>query len=109
MPLPPPSSRGSGRPEPARVRALAALLGATRAHILLRIAALEAATTNDLVQELAVSAATVSHHTGVLRHSALITTERDGVSVHHALTPLGQSLLGAHGLPGRRRPPDGSR
>lgn len=77
-------------------------------RVLLRIAALHAATTNDLVQELAVSAATVSHHTGVLRHSALITTERSGVSVRHALTPLGESLLGAHGVPGGRPPPGGS-
>ncbi|MFJ8870825.1 ArsR/SmtB family transcription factor [Streptomyces sp. NPDC102473] len=107
MPLPP-RSLGSARPEPARIQALAALLGATRAHILLRIAVLEAATTNDLVQELTVSAATVSHHTGVLRHSALITTERDGVSVQHALTPLGQRLLGAHGVLDGRHLPGGS-
>ncbi|MFD7973745.1 ArsR/SmtB family transcription factor [Streptomyces clavifer] len=107
MPLPsrPP---GSGVPEPTRVQALAALLGATRAHVLLRIAELQSATTNDLVQELAVSAATVSHHTGVLRHSALITTERSGVSVQHALTPLGESLLGAHAVPSRRPSPGGS-
>ncbi|MER5966858.1 helix-turn-helix domain-containing protein [Streptomyces sp. NPDC002057] len=97
MPLPR-SSPVPGRPEPARVRALAALLGSTRARILLRIAVLEAATTSELVQELGVSAATVSHHTGVLRRSGLISTVRDGVSVRHALTPLGQSVLGAHGV-----------
>lgn len=107
MPLPS-RSPGSGGPDPTRSRALAALLGATRSRVLLRIAALHAATTNDLVQELAVSAATVSHHTGVLRHSALITTERSGVSVRHALTPLGESLLGAHGVPAGRPPPGGS-
>lgn len=107
MPLPT-RPLGPERLEPAGVRALAALLGATRARILLRIAALKVATTSDLVQELTVSAATVSHHTGVLRHSALITTEREGVSVHHALTPLGRSLLGAHGVPGPGRPAGGS-
>ncbi|MFJ6250606.1 MULTISPECIES: hypothetical protein [unclassified Streptomyces] len=100
-------SLGEGRPKPARGGALAALLGATRARILMRIAAVEAATTNELVRQLSVSAATVSHHTGVLRASALITTERDGVSVHHALTPLGQDLLGAHGVPCGTRPRSG--
>ncbi|MET8746201.1 hypothetical protein [Streptomyces sp. NPDC004728] len=104
----PSRSVASADPESAGVRALAALLGGTRARVLLRIFALQVATTSDLVQELAVSAATVSHHTGVLRHSCLITTEREGVSVHHALTPLGRSLLGAHGVPGARCPAGGS-
>ncbi|MGW6875905.1 ArsR/SmtB family transcription factor [Streptomyces xanthophaeus] len=102
-----PSSRpaGPGRPRPPRPRALAALLGATRAQVLVLIAVHARATTSDLVEDLAVSAATVSHHTSVLRHSDLITTRRDGVSVHHALTPLGESLLHAHGLPGAPRHP----
>ncbi|MFF3020039.1 ArsR/SmtB family transcription factor [Streptomyces sp. NPDC057939] len=94
---------GSDRRPPPRHRALAALLGATRAQVLLLIAIHAKATTNDLVDELSVSAATVSHHTSVLRHSALITTRRDGVSVHHDLTPLGDTLLRAHGLPGAPR------
>ncbi|MEV6575729.1 helix-turn-helix transcriptional regulator [Streptomyces sp. NPDC051577] len=96
---------GSGRRLPARHRALAALLGTTRAQVLLLIAVHTQATTSDLVEELAVSAATVSHHTSVLRHSALITTRREGGSVHHGLTPLGDGLLRAHGLPGAPRHP----
>ncbi|MFD9574649.1 ArsR/SmtB family transcription factor [Streptomyces sp. NPDC059982] len=100
-----PSAPGAGRRPPARHRALAALLGATRAQVLLLIAIHAEATTSDLVEELGLSAATVSHHTSVLRHSALIATRRDGGSVHHNLTPLGGSLLRAHGLPGAPRHP----
>ncbi|MER6523117.1 ArsR family transcriptional regulator [Streptomyces sp. NPDC001553] len=96
---------GPDRGPTPRHRALAALLGATRAQVLLLIAIHAEATTNDLVEELAVSAATVSHHTSVLRHSALITTRRVGVSVHHDVTPLGDNLLRAHGLPGAPRHP----
>ncbi|MFD5208718.1 ArsR family transcriptional regulator (plasmid) [Streptomyces anulatus] len=94
---------GPGTIPPPRPRVLAALLGTTRARVLVRIAARDQATTSDLVGELEVSAATVSHHTAVLRESALITSRRDGGSVRHTITPLGLSLLGAHGLPGARR------
>ncbi|MFH8692576.1 helix-turn-helix transcriptional regulator [Streptomyces anulatus] len=94
---------GPGSVPQPRPRVLAALLGATRARVLVRIAARDQATTSDLVGELEVSAATVSHHTAVLRESALITSRRDGGSVRHTITPLGLSLLGAHGLPGARR------
>ncbi|WP_424216487.1 ArsR/SmtB family transcription factor (plasmid) [Streptomyces sp. BI20] len=83
----------------ARPRALAALLGVTRARILVRIAVHAPITTGELVAGLSVSAATVSHHTGVLRRSSLITSGRDGVSVRHRLGPLGRDLLLAHGLP----------
>ncbi|WP_404950910.1 ArsR family transcriptional regulator [Streptomyces sp. ARC12] len=94
---------GPGSVSPPRPRVLAALLGATRARVLVRVAVRDQATTSDLVGELGVSAATVSHHTAVLRESALITSRRDGGSVRHTITPLGLSLLGAHGLPGARR------
>ncbi|MFF3019450.1 hypothetical protein [Streptomyces sp. NPDC057939] len=68
---------GSDRRPPPRHRAPVALLGATRAQVLLLIAGHAEATTNDLVDEPSASAATVSHRTSVLRHSALITTRRD--------------------------------
>ncbi|MFB7481233.1 ArsR/SmtB family transcription factor [Streptomyces anulatus] len=68
---------GPGSVPPPRPRVLAALLGVTRARVLVRIAARDQATTSDLVGELEVSAATVSHHTAVLRESALITSRRD--------------------------------
>ncbi|MEU6053159.1 helix-turn-helix domain-containing protein [Streptomyces xanthochromogenes] len=91
-------SAGRGLPAPG-IRALAALLGATRSQVLRQIANRAPATTNEIVAALEVSAATVSHHTGVLSRSGLITTRRDGASVRHTLTSLGRSLLDAHGLP----------
>ncbi|MGW8726290.1 ArsR/SmtB family transcription factor [Streptomyces sp. NPDC055808] len=91
-------SAGRGQPAPGP-RALAALLGTTRSQVLRQVANRAPATTNEIVAALEVSAATVSHHTGVLGRSGLITTRRDGASVRHTLTPLGRSLLDAHGLP----------
>ncbi|MFE4861526.1 ArsR/SmtB family transcription factor [Streptomyces sp. NPDC056670] len=91
-------SAGRGRPAPGP-RALAALLGTTRSQVLRQVAKRAPATTSEIVAALEVSAATVSHHTGVLGRSGLITTRRDGASVRHTLTPLGRSLLDAHGLP----------
>ncbi|MFE3688537.1 ArsR/SmtB family transcription factor [Streptomyces sp. NPDC059095] len=90
-------SADRGRPAPGP-RALAALLG-TRSQVLRQIGSCAPATTRDIVAALEVSAATLSHHTGVLGRSGLITTRRDGASVRHSLTPLGRSLLDAHGLP----------
>lgn len=96
----PPHARLADQERPApRPRALAALLGATRSQVLRQIGSRAPATTGEIVAALEVSAATVSHHTGVLGRSWLITTRRDGASVRHALTPLGRSLLDAHGLP----------
>ncbi|MGW8333011.1 ArsR/SmtB family transcription factor [Streptomyces sp. NPDC055897] len=96
----PPHARLADQGHPAsRARALAALLGATRSRVLRQIGSRAPATTNEIVAALEVSAATVSHHTGVLGRSGLITTRRDGASVRHTLTPLGRSLLDAHGLP----------
>ncbi len=80
-------------------RALAALLGTTRAQVLLYVAAGSDVTATDLVRRLGVSAATVSHHTTVLRNSGLITTRRVGGSVRHALTLSGRGLLNAHIVP----------
>ncbi|MYV89176.1 hypothetical protein GT350_02855, partial [Streptomyces sp. SID1034] len=98
MPATPDQSAGRGGPAPDP-RALASLLGTTRAQVLQQIANMAPATTNGVAGALEVSAATVSHHTGVLSRSRLITTRRDGASVRHMLTPLGRSLLRAHGLP----------
>ncbi|MFC8076929.1 MarR family transcriptional regulator [Streptomyces sp. NPDC057307] len=86
------------RSDTAGRQALAALLGTTRAEVLLHVAADPTATATDLVHRLGVSAATVSHHASVLRRSGLITTHRTGGSVHHALTPLGCGVLDAHGM-----------
>ncbi|MET9556577.1 helix-turn-helix domain-containing protein [Streptomyces sp. NPDC006645] len=90
----------ASRPEAAGGEALAALLGTTRARVLLHVAADPTATATDLVHRLGVSAATVSQHASVLRRSGLITTRRTGGSVHHSVTPLGHAVLDAHGMEG---------
>ncbi|MFI6204847.1 ArsR/SmtB family transcription factor [Streptomyces sp. NPDC051041] len=72
-------------------RALAGLLGQTRAAILR--AAADGCSTTDLAHRCRVSPATASHHAGVLREGRLITTRRTGGSVVHALTHLGAALL----------------
>ena len=74
---------------------LAALLGATRAGVLLAVAR-DAHTTNELAQLLEISAATASEHTAVLRRAGLITTARRGQSVQHSITALGGALLAAN-------------
>ena len=75
-------------------RSLAALLGATRAAVLLAVGS--GATTTELARGLSTSPASVSRHTGVLRDAGLITTHRTGAAVVHSLTPLGASLLDSH-------------
>lgn len=82
-------------------RALAALLGPTRAAVLLIMADRPDSTTNALAEGVGVSAATISHHTAVLRQSGLITTRRSGGSVHHSLASLGEVLLSGVGHAGR--------
>ncbi|MEV8364630.1 helix-turn-helix domain-containing protein [Streptomyces niveus] len=88
----------AGRPAAAGGEALAALLGSTRARVLVHVAADPTATATDLVHRLGVSAATVSQHASVLRRSGLITTRRTGGSVRHAVTSLGHAVLDAHGM-----------
>jgi DNA-binding transcriptional ArsR family regulator len=73
-------------------RALAALLGGTRAAAL-DIIGQRCVTTTELARRLGVSAPTASHHATVLRDAGLITTRRLGGSVEHAITTLGAALL----------------
>jgi DNA-binding transcriptional ArsR family regulator len=85
-----------GQPDAAmdtasRHRALATLLGDTRARILAATA--RAATTIEVAQQLRISAATVSTHASALRQAGLITSTRDANRVIHQLTALGTSLL----------------
>ncbi|MEV5976949.1 HTH domain-containing protein [Streptomyces sp. NPDC052114] len=77
--------------------ALAAVLGRTRADMLLRLT--EEHTTSRLALRLGVSNATVSAHAAALRAAGLITTVRAGRAVLHRRTPLGTLLLR-----GRHRP-----
>ena len=72
-------------------RALAALLGTTRARLLEEVR--DGRTTNELATRIGVSAPAVSHHTAVLRNAGLIITQRIGSAVLHTLTPLGRQLL----------------
>jgi DNA-binding transcriptional ArsR family regulator len=73
-------------------RALAALLGRTRAQALEAISHAPC-TTGRLAELLSVSPATSSEHATVLRQSGLISTTRHGSAVLHSLTPLGSAML----------------
>lgn len=72
-------------------RALAHLLGATRARVLHTIG--DGRTTTELARGAAISCAAASEHASVLREAGLIATRRIGASVLHTLTPLGQALI----------------
>jgi DNA-binding transcriptional ArsR family regulator len=76
---------------PASSKALAALVGRTRAAALGTIGS--GCTTTELARRIGVSPAAASQHTAVLRRAGLITTHRHGSAVLHALTPLGTDLL----------------
>ncbi|MFJ8196425.1 ArsR/SmtB family transcription factor [Streptomyces sp. NPDC096152] len=72
-------------------KALAALLGRTRAAVLEVVQ--EGATTGEIAGRLGVAPATASEHTGALRAAGLLTSHREGQRVRHSLTPLGLGLL----------------
>ncbi|MFJ6438583.1 ArsR/SmtB family transcription factor [Streptomyces sp. NPDC091416] len=97
----PPGPRSLNRGQYPDRGALAALLGPTRAAVLLIVAERPHCTTSALAEGIGVSAATISHHTTVLRSSGLITTRRSGGGVHHALAALGEVLLSGVGGAGR--------
>ncbi|ALC18951.1 winged helix-turn-helix domain-containing protein [Streptomyces pristinaespiralis] len=72
-------------------KALAALLGRTRARVL---AALDTtATTGELAQRLKISASSASEHITALREANLAHSQRARAQVIHTLTPLGTALL----------------
>ncbi|MER5325224.1 ArsR/SmtB family transcription factor [Streptosporangium roseum] len=79
-------------------RALANLLGRTRASVLTDIAD-GVATTGALARRLGISSAAVSQHTSVLREAGLITTRRHHSNVLHTLTHNGLTLLDQHHTP----------
>ncbi|WP_162002609.1 winged helix-turn-helix domain-containing protein [Streptomyces sp. CB01881] len=72
-------------------RALADLLGRTRARILDGLA--EPASTTGLAHRLGVSPGTVSQHLGVLHRAGLVTRARHGHLVLYLRSPLGDQLL----------------
>lgn len=90
---------GSGRHD----RALAALLGRTRAAALAALT--YGASTSELARHIGVSAPSASEHASVLREAGLIASRRERNSVWHTLTPLGQAVLdGDRVLPVVQRP-----
>lgn len=76
-------------------RALAALLGPTRAAALVAIARTPALTTGQLAEQLGLSVAAASRQATVLREADLIISFRDGMAVRHQVTRLGDELAGA--------------
>ncbi|MEV0953820.1 DUF5937 family protein [Promicromonospora sp. NPDC050249] len=72
--------------------ALSALLGPTRARLVLELQQPLSTSECAALTELAVS--TASHHLTVLRDAGLIDSRRNGVRVLHTRTPLGEALAG---------------
>ncbi|NUP50778.1 MAG: winged helix-turn-helix transcriptional regulator [Catenulispora sp.] len=71
--------------------ALSALLGRTRAELLVQLA--EPGTTTQLAGRLGVTAGAVSQHLGVLRGAGLVATRRSGRAVLHLRTERAEALL----------------
>jgi len=71
--------------------ALAALIGRTRAELLVQLA--EPGTTSHLAARLGVTPGAVSQHLGVLRRAGLVATRRDGRAILHLRTERAEALL----------------
>lgn len=74
-------------------KALAALLGTTRAAALREIAG--GRTTSELARQLGISPGGASQHATVLREAGLVVSHRHRNTVRHTLTRLGTELLDA--------------
>ncbi|MCX4692915.1 helix-turn-helix transcriptional regulator [Streptomyces sp. NBC_01408] len=72
-------------------RALAALVGRTRARVLEALS--ETCNTSELGRRLGISPAAASQHATVLRGAGLITSRRRYNTMLHSLTPLGSALV----------------
>jgi len=77
-------------------RAIQALLGSTRARVILALRAHMA--TTDLAGILDVAESSVSYHLGHLRRAGLVEWNREGRRVVYRLSTLGAGLLGLWGL-----------
>ncbi|MFC3999738.1 ArsR/SmtB family transcription factor [Nocardiopsis sediminis] len=82
--------------EPGSRKALAKLLGSTRAAALEVIA--EGCTTSELSERLGISNASASEHASVLRSAGLTYSNRTRNTVHHTATQLGRHLLHRSGV-----------
>jgi DNA-binding transcriptional ArsR family regulator len=78
------------RPDPER--ALADLLGRTRAAVLRTISA-GACSTSELAARAGISLASASEHARVLHRTGLVTTHRVGPAVRHTISPIGTHIL----------------
>jgi DNA-binding transcriptional ArsR family regulator len=85
----------NAKPRPDDGDALTALLGRSRAAILLAVGLPKS--TSDLALELAQSTPAVSAHLSVLRRSGLVTSWRAGRRVLYQRTPLATSVVAAGG------------
>lgn len=91
---------GTEAPSP---RALADLIGATRAQVLRAVAAPR--TTTGIAAHVRISTASASKHAAALRAAGLITSVRRANTMLHSITALGASLLsGAPEGPGAGTP-----
>lgn len=88
------ASRGGEPQSPPGTRSLAALLGRTRAAVLLTIAERPHLNTTELAHTLGVSPASASQHATVLREAGLVITHRHNGSALHVLSTRGTSLFG---------------
>lgn len=70
---------------------LVALLGRTRAAVLLELASPR--TTSELARDLQISLASASQHTATLRNAGLVSSTRRGKSVWHVRTVLGDQMV----------------
>lgn len=75
----------------ADARALAALVGRTRARVLEALS--ETCNTSELGRRLGISPAAASQHATVLRGAGLVTSRRRFNTMVHSLTPLGSALV----------------
>ncbi|WP_158264201.1 ArsR/SmtB family transcription factor [Amycolatopsis sp. CA-126428] len=82
-------------------RALAALVGRTRAAVLQELT--DSRSTGELAERLRMSSAGISQHTSILREAGLITTRRNRNTVQHDVTRLGKALLDGTALDVRCR------
>lgn len=73
-------------------RAVADLLGRTRAAVLRTISA-GACSTSELAARAGISLASASEHARVLHRTGLVTTRRAGGAVRHTISPIGTHLL----------------
>jgi len=85
------TARDDAGPVDGPSEALSALLGKTRAQLL--VAAGRGATTTELGKSAGISPASASYHATILRNAGLIHSRRVGVAVLHRLTELGSALI----------------